>query len=190
MEKRTQSYRSHCAAGLRAIENTFHPQHGDQESTMIKQFALTTAVLAAFFGAGGLAKANLLVNGDFENEPNFGPGATINDSFFGFVVLSGSQLPGWTIEPGHGLTIHNPANPTISGTYTAELDGEGYNGHSANFYQDFASVKGASYAFSFDWKSWENNAPATKFEVSVSDPTTGATLFDALYGYSGFLTLQ
>jgi hypothetical protein len=46
---------------------------------MMKRLAWTIAVLAALLGAGGQAKAgNLLVNGDFENEPNFGPGATID----------------------------------------------------------------------------------------------------------------
>src|SRR5882724_9707371 len=89
------------------------------------------AVLALLLlTATSTSAASLLTNGDFENEPNFVSGNSI-------AVLSGSELPGWTIEPGHFLTIHNNSVfPTISGLYSANTDGEGQNGVNADFHQD------------------------------------------------------
>lgn len=66
--------------------------------------------------------------------------------------LTGTQMPGWTIEPGHGATVHNTVlYPTISGGYSINMDGEGYNGVNADLYQDFGSALGASYTLTFDW---------------------------------------
>ena len=136
------------------------------------------------------AAQNLLINGDFENEPNFGPTATENFAP-AYVLLTGSQLPGWTIVPGHGVTIHSTTTyPTISGNYSVNTDGEGYNGHNADFYQDFTAVAGTPYQLGFDWQGWLNNAPSTLLKVSVIDTVTSATIFSQSYGYDSALHHQ
>ena len=129
---------------------------------------------------------NLLVNGDFESEPNWGGGVSYDG---GETALIGSQLPGWTIETNHAVTIHISPGPylTISSIYSANSDGEGYDGNNANFYQDFASQSEVSYALEFNWQSWGYvSTPTTsQLEVSVVDTVTSAVLFDGLYSYDG-----
>jgi PKD repeat protein len=131
---------------------------------------------------------NLLVNGDFENEPNWGGGVYY---FPGSVTaLVSNEIPGWTIEPNHAVTIHltGGIDPTISGEFSVNPDGEGYDGNNGNFYQDFANNANASYTLSFNWQSWGYSlaTPTTsKQEVSVEDTVTGAILFDGLYAYDG-----
>jgi hypothetical protein len=145
-------------------------------------------VSAAIYISGTLSApaVELLTNGGFENEPNFGNGV-INGPDFS--ALTGSQIPGWTIVTGHAVTIHQaPGQPTISGTYTVNTDGEGFNGHNADFYQDFSTTLGTSYTFGFDWFGWQNNAPNTQLQVSITDLTTSAVLYDGLFSYSAALS--
>ena len=138
----------------------------------------------ALFGAAllapPLASANLLVNGDLENEPNYGASNGTgcgSGGDPGCSVLTGSQLPGWTIEPGHGITVHIVGTyPTISGTYSINTDGEGLNAHNANFYQDFASSNGQQYNLQYDWATWFNNT-APNLDVSVTDTVTSNVLY-------------
>ena len=131
--------------------------------------------------------AELLVNGDFENEPNFGPTATANFAP-AYVMLTGNQLPGWTIEPGHGVTIHSTSPyPFISGAYSANMDGEGFNSHNANLYQDFATTLALGYQFGFDWQGWTNSAPATLLKVSIVDTVTAVPVFNQSYAFDSAL---
>jgi hypothetical protein len=144
------------------------------------------AVLALALGAvlAPAAHANLLVNGDFENEPNWGAGLS-GDA--GFTLLSGTQIPGWIIEAGHGATVHNTVlYPTISGNYSVNMDGEGYNGRNANLYQDFASASGQAYQLQFDWSTWNNNTQPN-LDVSVVDTVTLAVLYSANFAWVGGL---
>ena len=115
----------------------------------------TTVNLPGIFGLTNTVTAggNLLVNGNFENEPNWGGGVYYAPG--SVTALVGSQIPGWTIEPNHALTIHlaTGIDPTISGNYSANPDGEGYQGNNANFYQDFDNNANATYTLSFNPKS-------------------------------------
>lgn len=114
--------------------------------------------------------ANLIVNGDFENEPNY-------SGSIGYSVFTGSQMPGWTIEPGSAVTVHNNTiYPFISGTYSVNTDGEGQNGNNANFYQDFASVNGQQYQLDYDWLLW-TLTQTPHLDVSVTDTVTAAVLY-------------
>jgi len=114
--------------------------------------------------------ANLIVNGDFENEPNY-------SGSIGYSVFTGSQMPGWTIEPGSAVTVHNNTiYPFISGTYSVNTDGEGQNGNNANFYQDFASVNGQQYQLDYDWLLW-TLTQTPHLDVSVTDTVTSAVLY-------------
>jgi Protein of unknown function (DUF642)/PEP-CTERM motif len=145
------------------------------------------SVLVLVAGMGRVQAGNILVNGGFEDEPNYGSGV-INAP--GISALTGSQIPGWTIEPGHAVSIHNDTVfPTISGIYSVNTDGEGYNGHNGDFYQDFATTSGASYTLSFDWEGWQDNTSA-RLEISVEDTVTSSVLFNGLYSWDGFLTLH
>jgi hypothetical protein len=130
---------------------------------------------------------NLLVNGGFENEPNWGNGIGVYDP--GETELIGSQIPGWTIVTNHAVTVQIASGPylTISGNYSVNTDGEGYDGNNSNFYQDFATQNGLSYALEFNWQSWgAYTTPTTsKLEISVVDTVTTAVLFDGLYSYDG-----
>jgi hypothetical protein len=130
--------------------------------------------------------ANLLTNGDFEIEPNWGGGVSYDG---GYTTLIGSQLLGWTIELNHAVTIHiSPGSYlVISNAYSANTDGQGYNGHNANFYQDFGSTPGAYYALAFDWQSWVSDTTPTtsQLKISVVDTVTSDVLFNGLYTYDG-----
>ena len=146
----------------------------------------TTVNLPAILGITNVLTGNLLVNGGFESEPNWGGGVYYDGSA---TALVGSELPGWTIEPNHAVTIHKSGGAylTISGGYSVNTDGEGYMGNNANFYQDFASMANSRYMLSFNWQSWgQYGTPTTsKQEVSVVDTLTGAVLFNGLYTYDG-----
>jgi hypothetical protein len=114
--------------------------------------------------------ANLIVNGNFENEPNY-------SGSIGYSVFTGSQMPGWTIEPGSAVTVHNNTiYPFISGTYSVNTDGEGQNGNNANFYQNFASVNGQLYQLDYDWLMWTLTQTA-HLDVSITDTVTAAVLY-------------
>ncbi len=132
------------------------------------------AVLVCALTMGASSAANLLVNGGFESEPNYSGSA-------GFVLLTGSQIPGWTIEPGYGVTVHNNSiYPTISGTYSVNMDGEGSGGNNANFYQDFATAAGQQYQLSYDWATWTPTG-GVQLEVTVTDTVTSAVLYTASF---------
>jgi hypothetical protein len=149
------------------------------------------ALLALLFGLLGCwtfsaPAANLMVNGDFESEPNWGGGVSGDG---GYTALTGSQVPGWTIEPGHAVTIHISPGPylVISNSFSANTDGEGWNGHNANLYQDFSSAADVSYALDFDWQSWGHidTPTANPLKISVTDLATSNALFVGLYYYDG-----
>jgi hypothetical protein len=107
----------------------------------------------------------------------------------GETELIGNQLPGWTIETNHAVTVQIASGPylTISGNYSVNTDGEGYDGNNASFFQDFASQNGASYALEFNWQSWGTyTTPTTnQLEISLIDIVTTAVLFDGRYSYDG-----
>ena len=149
----------------------------------IAAVALLAAQLSASFAQ---STSNLLVNGDFESEPNWGGGVSHDG---GYTALTGSQVPGWTIEPGHAVTIHNAPGPylVISNSFSANTDGEGWNGHDANLYQDFSSAADVSYALNFDWQSWGHIDPPTTnaLKISVTDTVTSNALFVGFYYYDG-----
>ncbi len=131
-----------------------------------------SGVLALSIG-GAAWGAELVVNGGFEAEPNFGAGFANDAGFSGF---TGNQVPGWTIAAGHALTIHNTVfYPTITPTYSANLDGEGFGGTNADFYQDVSATLGQPYQVSYDYQGW--NQSTTVFTVSVTDLTTSTVLF-------------
>src|SRR3569833_183686 len=117
-----------------------HPKSPKKRTIVPK---LSTAAFCALFAASigsPIASANLLVNGGFDSEPNYGSGVV---NGVGFSALTGSQIPGWTIEAGHAVTIHDTSTyPFITGPFSVNTDGEGFNGHNANLYQDIASVAG------------------------------------------------
>jgi hypothetical protein len=141
--------------------------------------------LISLTSAISIQAAPVLSNGDFENEPNFGSGVS-NDP--GFSALTGTQIPGWTIAAGHAATIHNTnLYPFITGNYSLNIDGEGFNGHNADLFQDFASSSGAAYELTFDWQGWMNNAPSMQLHVSITDLTTDDVLYNGLFGYSATL---
>jgi hypothetical protein len=129
---------------------------------------------------------NLLVNGNFESEPNWGSSAIYYDG--SATALTGSQIPGWTIAPGHAATVHvSPgAYPVIDGQYSVNTDGEGYNGNNADLYQNFSTQSGKSYDLSFAWEGWMSywgesyygiDTSATALDISVEDLTTSSFVY-------------
>jgi hypothetical protein len=141
--------------------------------------ALCVGLIQATASATTLAP-NLLINGDFENQPNWGNGAS-GDS--GFTLLTGAAMPGWTIEAGHGVTVHNTSlYPTISGNYSVNIDGEGLGGRNADFYQDFVSAAGTLYSLKFDWSTWRANT-SPNLDVSVTDTSTSSVLYHGNFAW-------
>jgi hypothetical protein len=142
-------------------------------------------VLIGLLALSTAGAANLLVNGDFENEPNFGSGFA-NDA--GFSAFTGTQIPGWIIDACCGATIHNNVlYPHISGTYSLNTDGEGHNGHNANLYQDFSTVFGTSYQLAYDWQGWQNNSATARLDISITDTVTSALLYDGNFSFNAAL---
>lgn len=141
---------------------------------MHRNLRTSSWVLLLLVSCLNAAQGELLVNGGFELEPNFGSGSVANGG--GVSAFAGSEVPGWTIEANHALTIHDTTTyPFIAGNFSANLDGEGFNGNNANFYQDFSSALGVLYALSYDYQGWQFNAP--DFTVTVTDLTTLADLY-------------
>jgi len=143
-------------------------------------------LLAALLASPLLAHAvdpNLLVNGDFESQPFWGQGISGNA---GYTALTGSQMPGWTIEANHAVTIHNTASyPTIAGGYSVNMDGEGHFGNNGNFFQDFASGAGRSYELNYDWSTWF--ASSARLDVSIVDLTTNSVLYSGNHAFASGL---
>ncbi len=126
------------------------------------------------------AHANVLVNGGFDSQPNYGSGVV---NGVGFSALTGSQIPGWTIEPGHAVTIHDTSTyPFITGPFSVNTDGEGFGGGNANLYQDFASVTGQQYQLQFDWQGWISTA--AHLDVTVTDTVTSAVLYHGNFAWA------
>lgn len=148
-----------------------------------------TAALAASLGLllTPSAQADLLVNGGFEDMPNWNNGIGGDGSY---TLLVGNSIPGWTIEPGHGATIHITGGafnyPTISGLYSLNTDGEGFNGHNVNIYQDFAATAGVQYVLTFDWINWATSS-VPGLDVSITDTVTNTVLTSGNYGLSAGL---
>jgi len=141
--------------------------------------ALSAVILAAIALVPTAHAANILVNGDFENEPNWGAGVSSDGSYTLFID---NQIPGWTIKSGHGLTVHNTgAYPTING-YSVNMDGEGYNGTNGDFSQEFATISGVAYNFSFDHLGWNHTGLGT--HVQIIDTSNGQPLYVTDVGWT------
>ncbi|MBX3111216.1 MAG: PEP-CTERM sorting domain-containing protein [Fimbriimonadaceae bacterium] len=135
------------------------------------------SVLAVAFAAQASA-TELVVNGGFEDQPNWNGGISHDGSYTAF---TGADIPGWTIADGHAATIHNHGYPYISGTYSLNTDGEGYNGHNVDIYQDVTPGLGSQNTLSFSWKIWyENDVP--KLDVSLTDLVTLNTIYHGNFG--------
>lgn len=148
---------------------------------MKPRIALHLIVVVASLLFGALpAHANVLVNGGFDSEPNYGSGVV---NGVGFSALTGSQIPGWTIEAGHAVTIHDTSTyPFITGPYSVNMDGEGFGGGNANFYQDFASVAGQQYQVQFDWQGWTSTG--ARLDVTVTDTVTAQVLYHGNFAWA------
>jgi len=147
----------------------------------MKTLKLIVAGLVCVATASNVRAGEILVNGGFENEPEASnPNSPPQEG--GFLFLTGNEVPGWTIVANHYATMHeNPGPyPTISGAYSLNTDGEGANGNNVDIYQDFATIHGGSYNFSFDWETWQENAPNTFLHVSVEDTTSDTFLYNGL----------
>ena len=138
------------------------------------------ALFAASMCCASIASANVLVNGGFDSEPSYGSGVV---NGVGFSALTGSQIPGWTIEPGHAVTIHDTSTyPFISGPFSVNADGEGFNGHNANLYQDFASSAGQQYQLQFDWAGWITTT--ANLDVTITDTVTSVVLYHGTFAWA------
>jgi hypothetical protein len=151
-------------------------------------YSAVLAILISIVTLTGSAQSgeNLLKNGGFEDEPNYDNNVDrLGD--IGYSDLTGSQIPGWTVEPGHVVSVHNTiVYATIDGKFSVNMDGSGYNNHNANLYQDFDSVAGAPYQLDFDlctwFRSWQTDLhPLPKLNISIWDMVSNAPLFELSY---------
>lgn len=78
-------------------------------------FAVAAAVAIAAAASSANAAVNLVTNGSFED-----PTSTGN-----FSTLSGSQLPGWTIDTGNVDVVVQPPYVAFDGTQSLDLVGTG-----------------------------------------------------------------
>lgn len=147
---------------------------------MRNRIIASAVILAA---SVGMAHANMVANGDFETMPGWGTGI-LGDS--GYMALTGTMLPGWTIEPNHAVTIHNTVlYPYISGSYSVNTDGEGWNGHNVDMFQDITAIQGQTYKLEFDWKNWYSGNPL--LDISITETGSNSVLAHGSYGISAGL---
>jgi hypothetical protein len=168
--------------GSIAAQTAEPPEISTKGGAAMAKRLMTLVAMAALFvacQAGTALSAELIVNGGFENEPNY---TSYQRESGNFSLLAGSTIPGWTIETDHAVTMHVTGHyPTISGGYSVNMDGEGANGHNANLYQDFATVSGGAYTLAFDWMTWYTGPSATGLKTTVVDTVTGDVLFSENY---------
>lgn len=130
----------------------------------------------AVFGTGIQARANLLVNGSFEQ-----PGAALTTNYTG--VGSGGQVTGWTTQAGNGpggtvyyAATNNTANwlPNASGgNYFVQLDSTtqccnaGAYSVGSSIAQSFNVAQGVTYQLTFDLNT-EVGQPGQQSQVLLS----------------------
>lgn len=140
--------------------------------------------LSVLGAVAGAQAAELLINGGFESQPNYGSGVS-GDA--GYSALTGNQIPGWTIAPGRAATVHNTVlYPTISGAYSVNIDGEGHNGGNCDMFQNFGANIFGDCTLSFQWKIWSVSAN-TQMRVSVTDTVTNTEIAFGQYTQSDFI---
>ncbi len=145
-----------------------------------------TALVLVLATAGFACQANaveLLSNGGFESEPNWGGGISHDG---GYTAFTGTDIPGWIVADGHAATIHNHVYPWISGSYSLNTDGEGYNSHNVDIYQDFTPDAGSLNTLTYAWKVWYINA-VPRLDVSVTDLTDSSVLYHGNFGQPDLL---
>lgn len=139
----------------------------------LKSVALT--VMALTFSA--VSNANLLVNGDFEDDVG------LTGSRWGVY----SSINGWQTYSGPGIEIQrNTIVAAQSGNQYVELDSHTGTDTNSVMYQTIDSLSvGASYELSFWYHARTNNGAANDngIEVLWGDSLPGATVLD-LEGYS------
>jgi hypothetical protein len=138
--------------------------------------ASTFAITLGIGAMQPVRAGEILVNGGFENVTGGVPN-------YGYILVSGNDLPGWTIAPGHYGTLHeNPGPwPTITGSYSLNTDGEGTNGNNVDIYQDFSTNAGDLYNFSFNWETWNVDAPESLLSVSITDLGNDSVVYNGLF---------
>jgi hypothetical protein len=122
----------------------------------------------------------ILVNGGFEDEPNY-------PTWLPAIPFGGNAIPGWTILTTG--TIHQLSGagfptdgfPTITGYYSLNTDGEGYGGMNCQIFQDFRTVNGGSYNFAFNWETWVVDAPLNFLRVSIEDLGSHTFVYNGLF---------
>lgn len=130
------------------------------------------------FGAVGIARANLFVNGDFENTPlpaNASPTTSVG-------VGAGTSISGWTTTLGTGDTGKNNyfngagqttngwIPPAQSGNYSVQLDsrpGSGTFTLGNSIYQSLNLTANTAYALSFYFRSETGNTTGVPTSVNA-----------------------
>lgn len=111
---------------------------------MVNRRLAVYAVAMSIFGFPGMADANMLVNGSFEDGPSLGSAA--------FIMLSpgSGAIVGWTVG-GNGIDYAGPGTWNISeGSRNVDLDGSTGFSDSGSISQTFATDIGQKYSVSFD----------------------------------------
>ncbi|RMF16313.1 MAG: DUF642 domain-containing protein [Gammaproteobacteria bacterium] len=110
------------------------------------------AVVATGMLAAGSAQANLIVNGDFENNVD-----TWSDCGSSWCVYT--TLDGWKTTGGPGIEIqtNNTVVPAQSGTHYVELDSDNATDTNSTMSQAVSTLNGGTYTLSFWYRPRTDN---------------------------------
>lgn len=123
----------------------------------VKNVLASAAVVAFAFGAGSV-QANLIVNGGFEQDLGISNG--------GWQAFDGSAIDGWD---GDRIEIWNNKGPgAYEGDQFAELNADPSLEFGFILYQEFDTVIGQTYDYSFAYRARENDNE--EFSFIVGDP--------------------
>lgn len=125
----------------------------------VKNVLASAAVVAFAFGAGSV-QANLLVNGGFEQDLGISNG--------GWSAFNSSAIDGWD---GDRIEIWNNRFPgAYEGNQFAELNADPNIGTWFRLYQEFDTVIGQTYNYSFAYRARQNDSE--EFSFFVGSPTS------------------
>jgi hypothetical protein len=136
-------------------------------------------IMLASYALSGPAKANLLINGDFEV-----PGATLTTNFVN--VGSGTAITGWTTTQGSGIgaAVYYNANGSTSNIPNAEsgsYDVQLFSGSLAltpsSIAQTVSLISGKTYTLSFWLNMPINGTPNSDVSLSISGSNFTTTTY-------------
>lgn len=142
----------------------------------MKRFAAACTVALTLTATSGLASANLLVNGGFEDDLDL----NLNNGGIGtWGAFAAADVDGWDADNQIELWTNGfNGVPSYEGNRFAELNADPGQPSAFTLFQDFATVADELYTISFAYRARSNNNESFDLSVgnlnlNLNDHTTG-----------------